>query len=65
MIERLHVDVFPQSSVAVHARVTVYVPVHVPGVDESTNVTVTVASHASVAAGATHTGTFGQLIGVV
>ncbi len=65
MMERLQVAVFPQSSVAVHVRVVVYVPVQDPGVEESTKVTVTVASQASVATGATHTGTAGQLIGEV
>ena len=64
-IEALQVEVLPQSSVAVQVRVAVYVPVHVPGVDESTNVTVTVASHASVAVALTHTGALGQSIGVV
>ena len=64
-IEALQVAVLPQSSVAVHVRVAVEVPVHVPGVEESENVTVTVPSHASVAVGAFHSGTAGQLIGVV
>ena len=40
-------------------------PVHEPGVDESTKLMVKVASHASVAVGATHVGVAGQLIGVV
>ena len=61
----LHVAVFPQSSVAVHVLVAVYVPGQLPGVDESVNVIATVASHASVAVGAIHTGVAGQLIGVV
>ena len=61
----LHVDVFPQSSVAVQVRVTLYVPVHDPCVVASENVIATVASQASVAVGAFHTGTAGQLIGVV
>ena len=55
----------PQSSVAVHVLVAVYVPAQDPGVEESVNVTLTVWSHASVAVGATHTGVAGQLIGVV
>ena len=63
--ERLQVAVFPQSSVAVHVLVAVYVPGHVPGVELSENVIATVPSHASVAVGATHTGVAGQLIGVV
>ena len=64
-IDLLQVAVFPQSSVAVHVLVAVYVPGQDPGVDESVNVTVTVWSQASVAVGATHTGVAGQLIGVV
>ena len=64
-IERLQVAVLPQSSVAVHVLVAVYVPGHVPGVELSENVMATVPSHASVAVGATHTGVAGQLIGVV
>ena len=64
-IVRLQVAVLPQSSVAVHVLVAVYVPGHEPGVDESVKVTVTVWSQASVAVGATHTGVAGQLIGVV
>jgi hypothetical protein len=61
----LHVVVFPQSSVAVHVRVVLYVPVHVPGVDASTKVMVTEASQASVAVGGINTGNAGQLTGVV
>jgi hypothetical protein len=55
---------FPQSSVAVHIRVTLYDPAHDPCVVSSVNVTVTVASQASVAVGAVNTGTAGQLTGV-
>ena len=62
---RLQVAVFPQSSVAVQVRVTLYVPAHDPCVVASLKVIATVASHASVAVGATHTGVAGQLIGVV
>ena len=62
---RLHVDVLPQSSVAVHVRVTLYVPAHDPCVVASVKVIATVASHASVAVGGINTGTAGQLIGVV
>ena len=40
--ERLQVAVLPQSSVAVHVLVTVYVPGHVPGVELSENVMATV-----------------------
>jgi hypothetical protein len=61
----LQVDVLPQSSVAVHVRVTLYVPAHDPGVVASVNVIITVASQASVAVGGVKTGTAGQLIGVV
>ena len=41
-IVRLHVAVLPQSSVAVHVLVAVYVPGHVPGVELSENVMATV-----------------------
>ena len=41
-IDLLQVAVFPQSSVAVHILVAVYVPGQDPGVDESVNVIVTV-----------------------
>ena len=64
-IVRLHVELLPQSSVAVHVLVTLYVPAHDPCVVASVNVIVTVASHASVAVGGVNTGTAGQLIGVV
>ena len=58
-------DVFPQSSVAVHVRVVLYAPTHDPGVVASTNVMVTVASQASVAVGGVNTGSAGQSTGVV
>ncbi len=61
----LQVAVLPQSSVAVQVRVTLYVPTQDPGVVASTNVIVTVASHASVAVGGVNTGIVGQLTGVV
>src|SRR6478736_6036789 len=61
----LQVAVFPQSSVAVQVRVVLYVPVHVPGVETSEKVTVTVRSHASVAVGGVNTGVAGHAIGVV
>ena len=48
---------------AVHVRVTEYVPAHEPGVVASLDVIKTVASHASVAVALTHTGVAGQLIG--
>ena len=62
---RLQVELLPQSSVAVQVRVTLYVPAQEPCVVASENVIATVASQASVAVGAFHTGTAGQLIGVV
>ena len=61
----LHVALLPQSSVAVHVLVVLYVPVHEPWVIISEKVMLTVASQASVAVGATNTGVTGQLIGVV
>ena len=61
----LQLEVLPQSSVAVQVRVVLYVPAQEPCVVASTNVIVTVASHASVAVGGMKTGTAGQLIGVV
>jgi hypothetical protein len=65
MIEAAQVAALPQSSVAVHVRVAVYVPVQVPGVEESTKVTSTVASHASATVGSFHVGAVGQSIGLV
>src|SRR6188474_2226027 len=65
MIDPLQVAEFPQSSVAVHVRVTLYVPAHEPGVVASTKVMVTVAPHASVAVGVVNTGSAGQSTGVV
>jgi len=61
----VQVAVFPQSSVAVQVRVTLYVPAQDPAVVASTNIMVTVASHASVAVGGVNTGVAGQLIGDV
>jgi hypothetical protein len=61
----VHVELFAQSSVAVHVLVVVYVPRQDPLTVLSENVIVTVASHASVAVADTHTGVAGQLIGVV
>src|SRR6185369_15436373 len=61
----LQVAVLPQSSVAVHVLVTLKLPGHVPGVVTSENVTVTLASQASVAVGGVNTGNAGQLTGVV
>ena len=62
---RLQVAVLPQSSVAVHVRVVLYVPTHEPGVVASTKVMVTVASQASVAVGGVNTGKAGQSTGDV
>jgi hypothetical protein len=62
---RLQVELLPQSSVAVHVRVTLYVPAQVPCVVASVKVISTVASQASVAVGGVNTGTAGQSIGVV
>ena len=61
----LHVAVLPQSSVAVQVLVVLYDPAQEPGVEASTKVIVTVASHASVAVGAINTGSAGQSTGVV
>ena len=57
--------VLPQSSVAVQVRLTLYVPVQVPGVVRSEKVIATDGSQASVAVGGVKTGVAGQLIGVV
>lgn len=64
-MDALHVPVFPQSSVAVHVRVVVYVPEQDPGVEESEKVSVTVPSHASETVGGLNAGVTGQLIGEV
>jgi hypothetical protein len=61
----LQVDVFPQSSVAVHVLVVLYVFGHEPGVEASENVMVTLGSQASLNVGGVNTGVAGQLIGVV
>src|SRR5678809_1025818 len=64
-IVRLQVAVFPQSSVAVHVLVVLYVFGHEPGVDASENVMATLGSQVSVAVGGVKTGNAGQLTGVV
>src|SRR5678816_3736480 len=64
-IVRLHVAVFPQSSVAVQVRVVLYVFRHDPGVEASENVMATLGSQVSVAVGGVNTGNAGQLTGVV
>jgi hypothetical protein len=61
----VQVAVLPQSSVAVHVRVTLYVPAQEPCVVTSDTAIATVASQASVAVAGIQTGTAGQLIGVV
>ena len=53
----LHVAVFPQSSVAVHVLVAVYVPGHDPGVVTSVKVMATNGSQVSVAVGGRNNGT--------
>ena len=63
LIERLQVDVLPQSSVAVQVRVTVYSAGQSPGVVASENVTATEASQASLAVAAPKVGVAGQSIG--
>jgi len=59
----LQVAVLPQSSVAVHVLVTLYVPTHEPAVVVSTKDKSTVASQASVTVGAVNTGSDGQSTG--
>src|SRR5688572_17080408 len=63
-IVRLHVEELPQSSVAVHVRVTLYSWGQIPlGVVTSANVIAGVASHASVAVAAGNVGVAGHSIG--
>jgi hypothetical protein len=57
---RLHVAVFPQSSVAVHVRV---IPPTQPGTATSLNVMATLGSHASDAVAFPNDGTAGHVIG--
>ena len=56
------VDTFPHPSVAVHVRVTLYVPAHAPSVVTSFEVSVKALPHASIAVATAYTGTAGQLI---
>ena len=56
------VEIFPHPSVAVHVRVTLYVPAHAPLVVTSFDVSVKALPHASVAVAVANTGTAGQLI---
>ena len=62
---RLQVIVLPQSSVAVHVRVTLKVPGQLPGVVTVVKVTTTLASQASVAVAVPNEATAGQLMGEV
>ena len=62
---RAHTALLPQSSVAVHVLVTLYVLAQLPGVVTSAKVIVTFWSHASVAVAAPNTGVAGQSIGEV
>jgi hypothetical protein len=62
---RLQVAVFPQSSVAVHVLVVLYVFGQDPGVLTSEKVMLTLGSQVSDAVGGLNTGVAGQLIGVV
>ena len=58
----LQVAALPQSSVAVHVRVTLYVPAHEPAVVASEKVIVTLASQLSIAVAIPKSGTAGQSI---
>jgi hypothetical protein len=53
---------FPYRSVAVHVRVTLWEPAHCPAVVASTNVSVGLASHASLAVAVAKLGAAGQSI---
>jgi hypothetical protein len=64
VIVRLQVAAFPQTSVAVHVRVTLYVPAQLPCNVVSVAVISTNKSQASVAVAVMNTGVAGQLIGV-
>jgi len=56
------VEEFPQASVAVHVRTTLYDPAHGPFVVTSADVSVKALPHASVAVAIANTGVAGQLI---
>ena len=56
------VDEFPQASVAVHVRVTLYDPAQAPLVVTSAEVKVNALPHTSVAVATANTGVAGQLI---
>ena len=59
------VEEFPQASVAVHVRVTLYEPAHAPGVVTSSDVRVKILPQLSVAVATANTGVAGQLIVVM
>src|SRR5688572_24752507 len=63
LMERLQVEVLPQSSVAVQVRVRVYSASQLPGVVASLKVTSTLASQASLAVAAPKVGVAGQSMG--
>jgi hypothetical protein len=56
------VETFPQPSVAVHVRVTLYEPAHAPLVVTSAEVKVNALPHTSVAVATANTGVAGQLM---
>ncbi len=56
------VELFPQASVAVQVRVTLYVPAQAPGVVISFDVSVNALPQASVAVATANTGVAGQSI---
>ena len=56
------VELFPQASVAVQVRVTLYEPAHVPGVGTSLEVSMKALPQASVAVAVVNSGVAGQLI---
>jgi hypothetical protein len=64
VIVRLQTAVFPQSSVAFHVRVTLYVPAQLPCNVVSAKVILTDPSQASVAVAVRNTGVAGQFTGV-
>ena len=55
-------ELFPQASVAVHVRVTLYEPAQSPGVVTSEEVKVKVLPQASTAVATTNSGVAGQLM---
>ena len=55
-------DIFPQASVAVHVRVTLYEPAQSPGVVTSEEVRVKELPQASIAVATANSGVAGQLM---